>query len=120
MNRRSALALCLLLALLGWLALGWFTYHNPPELVNRWLALGILWPTLWATLWPPAYAMHLRRKKTTDILFRATRQSALLSLFVVVAIGLAFLGALNWANALLMLVLIILTEALLSARETGP
>jgi len=119
MSPRSALVLCFLLALLGWLALGWFTYYNPPEPVNRWLALGILWPTLWATLLPPAYAIHLRRKKTTDILFRATRQSALLALFVAVAIGLGFLGALNWANALLMLVLIVLTEALLSARETG-
>lgn len=119
MSPRGVLALCFLLALLGWLALGSFTYFNPPDPVNRWLALGILWPTLWATLLPPAYAIHLRRKQATDILFRATRQSALLALFVAIAIGLSFLKALNWANALLIFVLIVLTEALLSARETG-
>lgn len=119
MSTRGVLALSVLLAVLGWLALGSFTYYNPPDLLNRWLALGILWPTLWASALVPAYALHLRRKRDNDLLFRAVRQSALLALFVVVTIGLSFLDALNWANALLILVLIVLTEALLSARETG-
>jgi len=119
MSTRAVLALSILLALLGWLALGSFTYYNPPDLVNRWLALGMFWPTLWATTLPLAYAIHRRRRHGNDLLGRAARQSALLALFVALAVGLGFLKALNWANALLILVLIILTEALLSTRESG-
>lgn len=117
MSTRGILALSILLALLGWLALGSFTYYNPPDALNRWIALAILWPTLLTTLLPLAYVIHLRLRSSGYILSRAARQSALAALFLTLSVWLRMVQALNWANAILMLSLFVLTEVLLSARE---
>jgi hypothetical protein len=118
MSIRGILALCVVLALLGWFGLGYFTYHNPPDPWYRWIALAILWPTLLLTLMPPVYAIHLRLKTTDDIVLRAARQSALAALFFILCAWLRIIRALNWANAILMLFLFVLTDLLLSARES--
>jgi hypothetical protein len=107
----------LLLALLGWFGLGFFTYHNPPDVLNRWIALAILWPTLVATLLPPVYAIHWQRNRDSEIALPVTRQSTLGATFLTLCVWLRMMQALNWANALLMLLLFVATEALLSARE---
>lgn len=117
MSTRGVLALCILLALLGWFTLGSFTYHNPPNALNRWIALTILWPTLLVTFLPPAYAIHVHLRSSGDIVPRATRQSALAALFLTLCVLLRMMQTINWANTTLMLVLFVLTEVLLSARE---
>jgi len=111
------LALCVLLAFLGWFAWASFTYYNPPDALNRWIALAILWPTLLATFLPLAYAIHLRLKSSGNTVLHAARQSALAALFLTLCLWLRTVRALNWANATLMLVLFVLTEALLLAKE---
>jgi len=118
MTTRSILALCIILALLGWFGLASFTYHNPPDAWNRWIALAILWPTLLTTFVPLAYAIHLRLENSDDIVLRAARQSALTALFLTLCAWLRIIRALNWANAILMLALFALTDVLLSARES--
>ncbi len=115
MTTRSILALCILLALLGWLALGFFTYRNPPDAWNRWIALAMLCPTLLATLLPLLYAIHPRLGSSGSVASRAARQSALAALFLTLCVGLRMIRALNWANLMVMLSLFILTEVLLSA-----
>ncbi len=117
MSTRSILALCIVLAVLGWFGLGSFTYHNPPNALNRWIALAILWPTLLTTFIPLAYAIHVRLERNADIMPRAARQSALAALFLTLCAWLRTIRALNWANAILMLALFVLTDLLLSARE---
>jgi hypothetical protein len=116
MSTRWIMALCILLALLGWVGLGAFTYHNAPDALNRWVALAILWPTLAVTFLPAAYAIHLRRRNDAEVGLRAGRQSAFVATFLTLCTWLRMVEALNWANALLMASLFIATEALLSAR----
>ncbi len=115
MTTRGLLILCVLVALLGWFALGSFTYHNPPDALNRLIALAILWLTLLATFLPLVYVVNLRLSES-DILPRAARQSALIALFLMLCVWLRMIRALNWANAILMLSLFIMTEVLLSTR----
>jgi hypothetical protein len=117
MTTRSIVALCIVLALLGWVGLGSFTYHNPPDAWNRWIALAILWPTLLATFFPLAHAIHLRLGRSDDMMLRAARQSALAALYLTLCVWLRFIRAFNWANAILILVLFVVTDVLLSARE---
>ena len=119
MSSRGILALCIVLALLGWFGLGSFTYHNPPDAWNRWIALAILWPTLLTTFMPLTYAIHLRLGQSDDAMPRAARQSALAALFLTLCAWLRIGRALNWANAALMFALFVLTDLLLSAREGG-
>ena len=117
MATRSILALCVVLGLLGWFGLASFTYHNPPDAWNRWIALAILWPTLLASFIPTTYAIHVRLDRSNDPLPRVARQSALAALFLTLCAWLRIIAALNWANAILMLILFALTDVLLSARE---
>lgn len=116
MSTRAILALCAVLAVLGWFALASFTYHNPPEGWNRWIALAILGPALWTSLLPIVYALQHQAERDEDAVFPAARQSALASLYLTICLGLRLVQALNWANALLLLALFVLTEILLSTR----
>lgn len=117
MSARVILALSILLALLGWYALSSFTYQNPPQGWNRWIAVAMLGPTLWASFLPLTYAVHLRMNHEDGILPSAARQSALTALYLTLCAGLRIIQALNWANAILLLALFICTEVLLSTRE---
>nr|MBC7245986.1 hypothetical protein [Chloroflexota bacterium] len=117
MSTRGILALSIILAFLGWTSLASFTYYNPPNAWNRWIVVAALWPTLLATFLPLVYALHLRAEKLEGAISSAARQSALAALFVTLCVGLRITQALNWANALLMLLFFVVTEALLSARE---
>ncbi len=116
MSTRAILALCVVLALLGWFALASFTYHNPPEGWNRWIATAILGLTLWTSLLPVVYALQRQGERDEDTVLLAARQSALASLYLTICLGLRLIQALNWANALLLLALFVLTEILLSTR----
>jgi hypothetical protein len=106
-----------MLALLGWFALGSFTYHNPPEGLNLLVALAIFGPTLWASLLPLTYRIHQRVNGTDGLMPAAARQSALAALYLSLCLGLRVMAVLNWANALFLLALFGLTEVLLSTRE---
>lgn len=117
MSRGGILALFGVLGALGWLGLGFFTYYNPPLPWNRWIALAMLWPTLFATLLVPLYWVHRRREPYIDPLSRSARQSALGTLFLTLCISLQMARALNWANGILLLLLIILAEMLLTPRS---
>jgi hypothetical protein len=119
MSSRGILALCIVLAALGWLGLGSFTRYNPPTEWNRWIALAVLWPTLVTTFIPLLYGIHLLLGRSKGILPRVLRQSVLAALFLTLAAWLQTMGALNWANAILMLALFVVTDILLAARETA-
>jgi cation transport ATPase len=115
-STRGILALCLVLAAIGWVGLASFTYHNPPEPWNRWIAMAMLWPTLLAMLLPLVYGIHLRLNHE-DIAPRAARQSALAALFLTLCVSLRMMHALNWANVILLLLLFALADTLLSTKR---
>lgn len=122
MNTRSILVLFIALAILGWAGLGYFTYHNPPAVWNRIVAVAMLWLALWATLLPLTYWFHLRRQRLgaeEGIVPRAARQSALGALLAAVCVWLRMVQALSWANLILLLLLVALAEVLLSGRRVG-
>ena len=102
------------MALLGWAGLAFFTYNNPPHLLNQAIALAILGLTLLASFLPATYGWNSRRRRDSDIVGRCARQSTLAALFLTLCTALQMMRALNWANAALLLILFILTEMLLS------
>jgi len=119
MSTRALLILFVVIAVLGWEGLASFTYFNPPVSRNRALAVAIVWLTLWATLLPLAYWIHLRRQRLgaeEGIVPRAARQSALSALFLALCLWLRLVQGLNWANLIVLLVLVVLTERVLSRR----
>jgi hypothetical protein len=116
MSPRSILALCVVLAALGWLGLGSFTRHNPPTEWNRWIALALLWPTLLTTFTPLLYGIHRFLGRRKGVLPRVLRQSLLAALFLTLSAWLQMMRALNWANAMLMLAVFVLADILLAAR----
>jgi len=116
MSTRGVLALCIVLAALGWLGLGSFTRYNPPTELNRWIALALLWPTLFTTFVPLLYGIHLLLGRSKGVLARVLRQSVLAALFLALAAWLQVMRALNWANAILMLALFVMTDILLAGR----
>lgn len=105
-------------SLTGWAALAYFTYHNPPDAMNRLIALAVLFPTLTATLFFPAHVINSRPLLAENITGRSLRQSSLASLFITLCLWLRITRALNWFNALLILVIVVLTELVLSARTS--
>jgi ABC-type transport system involved in multi-copper enzyme maturation permease subunit len=118
MSIRGVLILSVALILLGWFTLGSFTYYNPPSEANRLIALAILWPTLIVTLLLPAFFINLRLRSDGKVVLRATRQSALVALFLTLCVWLRMIQSLSWTNAIVLLGLLGLTEVLLSARES--
>jgi hypothetical protein len=130
MSTRSILALFIVLAVLGWVGLAFFTYYNPPDAWNRGIVVIVLWLTLWATLLPLVYWIHLRRQRLPrtargvedrgaeeGIVPRAARQSALAALFITLCLWLRMVRALNWAYLILLLLLLVLAGVLISTRR---
>jgi len=118
MTIRGIILLAIALIMLGWFALGSFTYYNPPSEANRLIALAILWPTLVVTFLLPAFFINLRLRSDGGVVLRATRHSALAALFLTLCVWLRMTQTLSWTNATLMLGLFLLSEVLLSARES--
>ena len=82
--------------------------------------LAILFAALGSALAVPLGALSKRLLppvSPTVGMIRALRQGALLSLFVVSVMGMTPLGVLNWLNALLVFIIVALTEFFFLARD---
>lgn len=119
MSTRGILALCIVLTLLGWIGLASFTYYNPPDMWNRWIVLVALWPTLLTSFLPVVYVIHWRTERWEGDMSQIARRSALAALFVTLCIGLRIAHTLDWAKAVLLLLLFVSAETWLSAKEKG-
>jgi hypothetical protein len=93
-----------------------FTYQNPPTTRNLWVLSAIAFLTLWATLVPLLYRLHRQSEQGEAVWPRVARRSALVALYVSICVGLRLSTTLSWANASLLLVLIALTEVVVSTR----
>ena len=118
MQRRWVNYVSLGLAVVGWVGLAYFTYNNPPTGWNRWVVVAALWPTVVVTLLPGVLWLHHRFGEPEGAVSRSLRQCALAALYVCICFWLRIVGALNWANALLLILLFVLTDILLASRTT--
>ncbi len=117
MSTQGILALCIILTSLGWIGLASFTYYNPPDIWNRWIVVVALWPTLLTTFLPVIYIIHRRSGRWEGDMSQVARRSAFAALLVTLCIALQITQALNWAKAIFLLLLFVLAEAYLSAKE---
>ncbi|OQB27880.1 MAG: hypothetical protein BWY10_00944 [Chloroflexi bacterium ADurb.Bin180] len=118
MQRHWVNYLCLGLAAAGWAGLAYYTYNYPPTGWNRWVVVAALWPTVLFTLLPGVLWLHRRLDDPEGAGARSLRQCALAALYVCICAWLRMMRALNWANALLLVLLFVLTDILLASRTT--
>lgn len=109
-------AIWLLTTALGWLGLIYLIYSTHPEGVNRWLFFVLFFGSVTAASLGPAYYLNLRfaRESPHQVrLMRALREGALVGLYLTLCAWLEMIRALNWANALVILGILVLLESFL-------
>lgn len=121
MNSRLTTLIALAMAGLSWLGLGYLVVAYPPDTLGRILFLGLLFLAASFTSAPLFLAVH--RRLSRNVQEEARRQGAvwreagLAGLFCVLCAWLRFIRVLSWANTLLLVAVLVLTEILLLARE---
>ena len=113
------LAIWLLSCALGWLGLVYLLSSTCPGGVNRWLFFVLAFLATLATAFGPAYYLHLRfaGESPPRVRFiRALREGALLGFYLGLCAWLQMLRALNWANALVILGILVLLEGFFLVR----
>ncbi len=121
MNPRLTNVVSLITAALCWLGLGALMHSYPPDAVARLIFLGLFSLAISFSVAPLLLAVHWRLAGDPDIAAwrqaAAWREAALLGLFFGLCAWLRFIRVLSWVNAVLLFVVLVLTEILLLARE---
>jgi hypothetical protein len=121
MNSRLTTFVSLAMAVVSWLGLGYLMVAYPPDTFERLLFLGLLFLATSFTSAPILLAVQRRlsRSPAEEARRRVAvwREAGLVGLFFGLCAWLRFIRALNWANALLLMAVLVLTEVLLLARE---
>jgi hypothetical protein len=109
------------MAAVCWIALAVLMAYYQPDAVARILFLALFFLAASFTSAPLFMAIHRRlaRNKREQLQRQAAvwREAGLVGIFCTLCAWLRFSKALNWVNALLLLAVLALTEALLLARE---
>lgn len=120
MSLRPTALLSLGMAAFCWAGLGYLVVSYPPDATARALFLCLLFLAIAFSSAPLLSAVHRRASATAeDALSRqgaVWREAMLLGLFISVCVWLRFARMLHWVNALLLGVVLVLTEILLLAR----
>lgn len=121
MNSRLTTLTSLVMAALCWLGLGYLMYVYPPDMAERLLFLSLLFLGATFLSAPLFLAVHTRAAGGLDDYAgrqaAALREAGLVGLFLSLCAWLRFIRMLNWGNASLLVVVLVLTEMLLLARE---
>jgi len=120
MTSRPTTIVSLIMATLCWLGLGYLMFAYPPDALGRVLFLSLILLAVSFTCAPLLLAVHGRLARGSDEPARrgaAWREAGLLGLFCGLCAWLRFIRVLNWVNALLLAVVLVLTEILLLARK---
>lgn len=116
---RAQLRLLLLLATLGWLGVATLIFNTSPTALNQIFFFILLFIALLSTISPLVAVWHARF--TTGHVpgdrWRAIREGALVSLFIVTCLWLQVTRSLDWTSALLMFGAIVLIEAVVLIRR---
>ncbi len=119
MNPRPIIV-ALIMAGLSWLGLGFLVFYFPPDTAGRILFLSLLLLATSFSSAPLLLAVHSRVARTRQDAVRrhaaVWREAGLLGVFCALCAWLRFIRVLNWVNALLLGVVLALTEILLLAR----
>ena len=120
-SRRITTILSLAMGAVSWLGLGYLVYYFPPDTVGRILFLCLLFLAASFSSAPLFVAVHHRLARSArdeaQRQLAVWREAGMVGLFCSLAAWLRFIRVLNWVNALLLAAVLILTEALLLARE---
>jgi hypothetical protein len=121
MSSRLTTLISLTMAGLSWLGLGCLMVAYPPDTLARTLFLGLLFLAASFTSAPLYLAVHRRLAQSPEeAAWRqgaVWREAGLTGLFFGLCAWLRFIRVLSWANALLLIAVLVLTEILLLARE---
>jgi len=121
MNSRLTTLVSLAMAGVSWLGLGYLMVAYPPDTVGRMLFLGLLFLATSFSSAPLLQAVHHRLahspQEEEQRQVAVWREAGLIGLFFGLCAWLRFIRALSWANALLLIAVLVLTEILLLARE---
>ena len=119
---KTIIILSLAMAFACWLGLGYLVYNYPPDTVGRVLFLCLLFLAVSFSSSPLFMAVHQRVAPTEyEIAHRQLavwREAGLVGLFGSLCAWLRFIRVLSWANALLLVAVLALTETLLLARRS--
>jgi len=120
-SRRTTIALSLVMAASCWLGLGYLIYSYPPDTGGRILFLCLLFLATSFSCAPLFLLVHhrLARDKRDEARRQGAvwREAGLVGLFFSFCAWLRFIRVLNWANALLLAAVLLLTETLLLSRR---
>ncbi len=121
MNSRLTTLTSLIMAALCWLGLGYLVFVYPPDTVERLLFLCLLFLGTTFLCAPLLLAVHSRLAREPEEYTgrhgAAWREAGLMGLFLSLCAWLRFMRVLNWGNGSLLIVVLVLTEVLLLARE---
>lgn len=121
MNLRPTALVSLGMAAFCWIGLGYLVVSYPPDATARLLFLCLLFLAITFSSAPLLSAIHRRASATAEAALSRQgavwREAALLGLFCVVCVWLRFIRVLHWVNALLLGIVLVLTEILLLARS---
>lgn len=121
MSSRLTVLVSLAMAAVSWLGLGYLMVAYPPDTLGRGLFLGLLFLATSFSSAPLLRAVHRRLSQSPLEEERRQvavwREAGLVGLFFGLCAWLRFIRALSWANALLLIAVLVLTEILLLARE---
>jgi len=113
MTNRRVFVGSIIVAVIGWGVLIYFTYAVWPDFLSIGVALFLFFVALLGTLAPVACYLNFRLvgpEKYQEHLSRPLRQAGFASLYVTICILLRILGILSWTTALLLLSVFITTE----------
>ena len=120
MDLRPTTFISLGMAALCWLGLGYVVVSYPPDTAGRALFLSLLFLAVTFSSAPLLSAVHRRASSTAEQAARRQgavwREAGLVGLFCALCVWLRFIRVLHWVNALLLGVVLVLTEILLLAR----
>ncbi len=121
MDLRPTALISLGMAAFCWAGLGYLVTSYPPDAAARGLFLCLLFLAITFSSAPLFAAIHRRaygsEEEALDGQGAVWREAALLGLFCAVCVWLRFIRVLHWANALLLGIVLVLTEVLLLARS---
>jgi|GraSoiStandDraft_32_1057276.scaffolds.fasta_scaffold76036_2 hypothetical protein len=118
MSNRLSLSTLILIALLSWAGLLWFTYRVPPLASPAFIALFlILAVALTSTGAPIAYLIGKLLSPTQSTVRSAIRRGALFALIVVLNLMLRALGSWNVFTAVLIVLAVVVVEVIALAHR---
>lgn len=118
MSNRSSFSTLMLIALLSWGGLLWFTYAVPPSPFPAFVVFFlILAVALTSTSAPIAYMIDRFFSSTQPTVRSAIRRGALCALIVVVNLMLRALSSWNAFTAILIVIAVIVVEVIVLARK---